>query len=128
MSERTALGDEAKRAISESRRIEKETGYSAAERAEKIRLGRELTADDLAALAASDPGLADARERSGEQYQRLVRANEIGVRNLEISSRGPQYAHIQGAPPAERTHAGLFLVSPLAWAIKKTWNGTPKRP
>ena len=28
---------------------------------------------------------------------------------------------------AERSHAGLFMVSPLAWAIKKTWNGKPKR-
>jgi Uncharacterised protein family UPF0547 len=30
-------------------------------------------------------------------------------------------------PQAERSHAGLFLVSPMAWAIKKTWNGKPKR-
>jgi hypothetical protein len=27
---------------------------------------------------------------------------------------------------ARRSHKGLFLVSPLAWAIRKTWDGKPR--
>lgn len=35
-------------------------------------------------------------------------------------------ATVACARSEERSHAGLFMVSPLAWGIKKTWEGKPK--
>ncbi len=50
------------------------------------------------------------------------------VAELEARAHANPIVSAMMTPPPRTRHRGLFLVSPLAWAIKKTWNGTEKRP
>jgi hypothetical protein len=134
--ESVALHDEMRRLNAESIRDGTAATLTRAHKAEEDRIGRRLTKAEIDAVYASDPVLAQAAARFDERNAVWNRAmgisradTELAMQHLNDLQRKVKLANSYTAidVTSKRSHAGLFLVSPMAWAIKKTWNGTEKR-
>jgi hypothetical protein len=112
-------------------RVETWRQLGAAQEAEVRRLGRRITSDEITQLYARDPSLAQAKAMDQFNNQRCalltpLSSKDIGLR-VQCSEANLVAARATVARDEERSHAALFAVSPLAWAVKKTWNGSPRR-
>jgi len=112
-------------------RLQAHLQLEAAEEAEAQRLGRPTTTEEQAKLRAGDRCLAQAKVIMEFNNQRCALLFPLSLKNSKLNlthlavNHGAALAAV--ARSEERSHAGLFAVSPFAWAIKKTWNGSPRR-
>jgi len=102
-----------------------------ASNAEATKLGRKLTGAEERDFFGRDPSLSETNRGVDEKQRSLDRAfalseashghtmRALRQREAELLRANPALARL----PRQPSNAGLFLVSPLAWAIKKTWNG-----
>jgi hypothetical protein len=99
--------------------------------AEKQRIGRDVTPKEADQLYARDRLLAQAKAIRDFNHTRSALLRPMVTKQLEIDRKRCTAlalgASLEVAKSQQRTHGALFAVSPMAWAIKKTWNGSPRR-
>ncbi len=128
-AESAELLDESIRAGSAA--VEAMRALDAARKAEEQRLGRDLTLEEAAQVYVRDPVLAQAKAVRDFNFRRLDVIKPLTSKQLHMQVKRSEALVLQvGSTIAQserRSHAALFAVSPMAWAIKKTWNGSPRR-
>jgi hypothetical protein len=114
-----------------SARADAMRALAAAREAEEQQLGRDLTPEEAVQVCARDPLLLQAKAICDFNRRRADILGPLVTKQLDINAKRSTALALNAfrvvAQSEQKGHAALFAVSPMAWAIKKAWNGSPRR-